>query len=75
MLNAILASLSHLEDEIREAAKVRRRATEAAEDPNPNPHPHPHPTPTPNPSLNAAQGADVALRALLQQSQDAQLEL
>ena len=75
MLNAILASLSHLEDEIREAAKVRRRATEAAEDPNPNPNPHPHPTPTPNPSLNAAQGADVALRALLQQSQDAQLEL
>ena len=41
MLNAILASLSHLEDEIREAAK----------------------------------GADVALRALLQQSQDAQLEI
>jgi len=75
VLNAILASLSHLEDEIREAAKVRRRATEAAEDPNPNPNPHPHPTPTPNPSLNAAQGADVALRALLQQSQDAQLEL
>ena len=75
VLNAILASLSHLEDEIREAAKVRRRATEAAEDPNPNPNPHPHPTPTPNPSLNTAQGADVALRALLQQSQDAQLEL
>ena len=41
MLNVILASLSHLEDEIREAAK----------------------------------GADVALRALLQQSQDAQFEM
>ena len=41
VLNAILASLSHLEDEIREAAK----------------------------------GADVALRALLQSSQDAQFEM
>ena len=47
MLNVILASLSHLEDEIREAAQVRVRVRGRGRV-NPNPNPNPSPNPNPN---------------------------